>query len=157
MTFIQLYLLVVLTSVSDIFFSWALILFFFFLRCHLFIFRREGREKERERNINVSLPLACPLLETWPASQACYLTGNRTTDPLLCRLALSPLSHTSQGQLGFPLVINKTLSLNLWITRTMNAMVSFIYMYIYINQILFVCKKNYKQILFKGFYFYMYI
>ena len=55
------------------------------------------REKERERNINVRLPLTRPLLGTWPATQACVLTGNRTGDPLVCRLALNPLSHTSQG------------------------------------------------------------
>ena len=72
---------------------------FLFFRFHLFIFReREGREKERERNINVWLPLAPPPLETWPATQACALTGNQTCDPLLHSLVLSPLSHTSQGR-----------------------------------------------------------
>ena len=29
--------------------------------------------KERERNINVRLLLVCPLLGTWPATQACAL------------------------------------------------------------------------------------
>ena len=38
-----------------------------------------------------------PLLGTLPTTQACALTGNRTSDPLVYRLALSPLSHTSQG------------------------------------------------------------
>ena len=42
----------------------------------LFLERGKGREKERERNINVWLPLTCPLLGTWPATQACALTGN---------------------------------------------------------------------------------
>ena len=51
----------------------------------LLLERGEGKEKERER------------LETWPATQACALTGNQTSDPLVCRLALSPLSHTSEG------------------------------------------------------------
>ena len=50
-----------------------------------------------ERTVNVWLPLACPLLGTWPATQACALTGNQTGDPLVCRLVLYPLSHTSQG------------------------------------------------------------
>ena len=50
----------------------------------------------RERNINVWRPLECLLLGTWPATQACALTGNRT-DPLFCRPVLSPLSCTSQG------------------------------------------------------------
>ena len=65
----------------------------------LFIYFREGegREKERERNIKVWLPLAHPLLGTWPATQACALTGTRTGDSLVHLLALNPLSHTSQG------------------------------------------------------------
>ena len=55
------------------------------------------------------LPLARPQLETWPSTQACALTGN-----VVHRLALDPLSHTSQGPevlygavllyLGFPLL-----------------------------------------------------
>ena len=62
-----------------------------------FLEREERKEKERERNIHVWLPLACPLLRTWPATQACALTGNRTSDPLVRRPVLNPLSHTSQG------------------------------------------------------------
>ena len=61
------------------------------------IFRERGREGERERNINRWMPLARPLLGTWPATQACALTGNRTSNPLVLRLALNPLSYTSQG------------------------------------------------------------
>ena len=38
-----------------------------------------------------------PLLGTWPATQACVLTGNRTSDPLVHKRVLNPLSHTSQG------------------------------------------------------------
>ena len=34
-----------------------------------------------------------PLLETWPTTQACALTGNQTSDPLVPRLAFNPLSH----------------------------------------------------------------
>ena len=67
------------------------------LAIYLFLERGERREKERERNINVWLPLA----RTWPATQACALTGNRASDPLVCRLALSPLSHTSHVQNAF--------------------------------------------------------
>ena len=65
---------------------------------YLFLDRGEGREKERERNINVWLPLTCPALGTWPTTQAWALTGNQTSDPLVHRPALNPLSHTSQGQ-----------------------------------------------------------
>ena len=37
------------------------------------------------------------LLGNWPPTQACALMGNQTSHPLVHRLALSPLSHTSQG------------------------------------------------------------
>ena len=63
---------------------------------YLFLERGEGREKERERNINVWVPFATPT-GTWPATQACSLTGNQTSDLLVHRPALNPLSHTSQG------------------------------------------------------------
>ena len=43
------------------------------------------------------LPLAHPLLGTWPATQACTLNGNWTGNTLICRPELNPLSHTSQG------------------------------------------------------------
>ena len=73
--------------------------FFIFFKgfIYLFLERRDKREKERERNINVWMPLVCPLQGTWPTTQACALTGNGTSNPLVHRLALSPLSHTSQG------------------------------------------------------------
>ena len=44
---------------------------------YLFIFRGEkGEEIQREKNVNVWLPLEHPLLGTWPATQACALTGS---------------------------------------------------------------------------------
>ena len=70
-------------------------LFYFFLKI-LFIFRE--KEKERERNINDCISHAPPP-GTWCTTQACALTGNRTSDSLVHRLALNPLSHTSQGTL----------------------------------------------------------
>ena len=54
-----------------------------FLRFYLVLERGEGREKERERNINVWLPLTWPPLGTWPTTQACALTGNPTSNPLV--------------------------------------------------------------------------
>ena len=33
------------------------------------------------KRYNDQLPLACPQLGTWPATQACALTGNQTSDP----------------------------------------------------------------------------
>ena len=42
-----------------------------------------------------------PLLGTWPATQPCALTRDWTGDPLVCRLALSPLSHTRQSYVHY--------------------------------------------------------
>ena len=62
-------------------------------------FQREwkgGREGERHQCVAAS----CPLLGAggaWPKAQACFLARNQTSDPLVRRLVLSPLSHTSQG------------------------------------------------------------
>ena len=64
---------------------------------YLFLERGVEQVEERERNIDVWLPLVCPQMGTWPTTQACALIGNRTGDPLVWRLALSLLSHTSQG------------------------------------------------------------
>ena len=64
---------------------------------YLFLDRGEAREKERERSINVWLPLTHPLLGTWLATLLCALTGNQTSNPLVLRPALNPLSLTSQG------------------------------------------------------------
>ena len=36
-------------------------------------------------------------LGTSPATQACALTGNQTSDPLVRRLVLNPLRHITQG------------------------------------------------------------
>ena len=68
---------------------------------YLFLKRGEGKEKERERSINLWLPLKHPLLGTWPATQVCDLTGNRTGNPLVHRHMLNPLSYTSPGDLFY--------------------------------------------------------
>ena len=64
---------------------------------YLFIFREKRMEGERARNINVWLSLVRPQLGTCPTSQACALTGNWTSDPLVRRPELNLLSHNSQG------------------------------------------------------------
>ena len=71
--------------------------FFFFFFNILFIQVQRGRAREREGNISVWLLIVYPLLGTWPATQACALTRNCTSDPLRLRQALNPQSHTSQG------------------------------------------------------------
>ena len=76
---------------------------FIYLNILFIYFQREGKGKtKRGRETSMCkryiswLPLTCPQLGTWPATQACVLTGNRTSDLLVCRMALNPLSHTSQ-------------------------------------------------------------
>ena len=85
----------------------------FFKRCYLFLDRREGREKERKRNINLWLPLMSPLLGTWPATQACTLTGNWTEDPLVCKPVLNPLTYQPGHSLvSFKLILDTVLVFN---------------------------------------------
>ena len=76
-----------------------------FLLKILFIFRERGREGHRdgEKHLCVrdQLLLTCPELRTWPATQACALTGNRNSDLSVCGPALNLLSHTSQGWKDF--------------------------------------------------------
>ena len=68
-----------------------------------FIFREGGGRRKRGREISMYernidwLPLAYPQLETWLATQACALTGNRTSDLSVCGAMLNPLNYTSQG------------------------------------------------------------
>ena len=71
--------------ISVIYFSWATFDgLWLCLKILLIYFRQRGRkEKEKERNINVWLPLMHLPLKTWPATQACALTGNRTINPLV--------------------------------------------------------------------------
>ena len=79
--------------------------FLIFIYCfkdfiYLFILEKV-REGEREVEKHQCVVASCtPLLGIWPATQACALTGNQTSDPLVCRPVLNPLSHTSQGWLG---------------------------------------------------------
>ena len=67
-----------------------------FLKQILFIhFERErkgGRKKEREMFINVWENPG-----TWPATQACALTGNQTLNLSVYRPMLNPLNHTSKA------------------------------------------------------------
>ena len=81
-------------------------LLFFFLKILFNYFQSEGkggRKKESERPMCGSL--AYPLLGTWPATQACALTGNRTGETpcelVVHRPVLNQLSSTGQGCLHF--------------------------------------------------------
>ena len=76
-------------------------LFVYFKDFYLFAFKERKGRRKRERNINVWLLLACLPLGTWLATQACALTGNQTSNPLVRRPALNPLNYTSQGLFVF--------------------------------------------------------
>ena len=95
----------------DKFISFLWLVFFFscfsflnkcilFLKFYLFIFRQRGREGERETSMCGCL--SCT--RYWglgPQPRRVLLTWNWTVDILVCRLALNPLSHTSQCSLVF--------------------------------------------------------
>ena len=70
---------------------------FFFLRFYLFIFRERGREGERGEEYLCGCLSCAPYWRPDPQPRQCALPGNQTGDPLVHRLVLNPLSHTSQG------------------------------------------------------------
>ena len=76
----------------------------------IYFFRQRGRKGEREgdkhqyaRETLISRLLhAPPQPGTWPATQACALTENLTSDqPSPCGRTPNTLSHTSQGSFSF--------------------------------------------------------
>ena len=66
---------------------------------------------------------------TWPATQACALTGNRTGNPLVHRPVLNPLSHTSQGH-----CMNFRLRVDL---EPYNASICYVFLSLLIGRIIF--------------------
>ena len=81
-------------------------------RHYLFYFQTE--QKGGRETSMCGCPSCAPTLGAQPATQACAPTGNRTSDPLVRRLALNPLNHTSQGWVNFfflqQMVFHKFLS-----------------------------------------------
>ena len=82
---------------------WSMTVSYSFFLDYLFIyFQREGKgvrkrgRKMCQRYI-YRLPLACPQLGTWPATPGMCLDWESTSDVLIHRWALNPLSHSSQG------------------------------------------------------------
>ena len=70
----------------------------FFLKSILFIFRDRVRQGEREGEKHQCVFAShAPPTEDQAATQACTLTENPTGGLLIYRLALNPLSHSSQG------------------------------------------------------------
>ena len=68
---------------------------FIFKILKIYSFLERGREEEREGEKHRCVGASCTPLT---GDLACNpITGNRTSDLLVCRLALNPLSHTGQG------------------------------------------------------------
>ena len=78
-------------------------IFIFYFIIYFFIFRERGREGERQRNTNVWLPLAQPLLGTWPATQTCTLTGNQTGNSLV--LSLCSIHWATPARAAIPSLV----------------------------------------------------
>ena len=86
----------------------SLSLFLFEDFIYLFIFvclftrerGREGKEREGEKHwCERETSITClPYMPWWikPTTQVCALTGNQTSDLLICGASLNPLSHTSE-------------------------------------------------------------
>ena len=91
-----------------------------------FIFREMGREGERDgEKHQCARDTLCPQLRTWPATQACALTGNRTSGLQVFRVVLNPLSHTSQGIRTLTIGYNSTLHWNCFIEKNIQFCVDF--------------------------------
>ena len=74
------------------------VFFVYFKDLFIHLFLERGRQGEREGEKHQYVVASCvPPTGTWLATQACALTGNWTSNPLVHRPALNPLSHTSQG------------------------------------------------------------
>ena len=72
----------------------------FLKRFYLFIFREKGREGETEGEKHQHVVAShVPLTGDLACNPAYALTGNQTSDTLVFRLELNPLSNTSQGVL----------------------------------------------------------
>ena len=85
-----------------------------FLRFYLFICREKGREGEREGEKYQGVVAS----RTPPAGELVHnpgmcLTRNQTSDPLVCRPTLSPVSYTSQGP-SFIYIRHSTVSVFLY-------------------------------------------
>ena len=83
-------------------------LYFFFL---IYVFLERGREGERERNISVWLSLTWSPLGTWSTTQACALTGNRTSNSLVCSLCLIHWATPARAESFFTSNLNSRLHL----------------------------------------------
>ena len=74
---------------------------FFFLEDFIYLFLERGRDGEREEEkYQCMVSSHTPYWGPGPQPRHVPCTGNRTHNPLVRRLVLNPLSHTSQGSTG---------------------------------------------------------
>ena len=76
----------------------------------LLVEEKGGRKRSRETlmcesYIQLVASHKPPVWGTWPATQACALTGNWTSNILVHRPALDPLCHTAVADEGFLMLI----------------------------------------------------
>ena len=72
---------------------------FFFLEDFIYLFLERGRDGEREEEkYQCMVSSHTPYWGPGPQPRHVPCTGNRTHNPLVRRLVLNPLSHTSQGR-----------------------------------------------------------
>ena len=64
----------------------------------ILFFTERRREGERQRNINVWLPLMCPLLGTWPATQSCSLDWELYQRPFGSQASIQSTEPHQPGQ-----------------------------------------------------------
>ena len=85
----------------------------------MYLFLERGREGEREgEKYHCVVASPTPSTGDLAATQACALTGNQTSDPLVCSQVLSPPRHTSQSR---ELTFCKTFLSVFLILRQFNA------------------------------------
>ena len=70
----------------------------FFKRIDLFIFREREREGEREGNLNVQLPPTCPIVGTWPTTQAMCPDWESNRQPFGLQACAQPTELHQPGQ-----------------------------------------------------------
>ena len=66
----------------------------------LFIYFQRDGKGESKKGKETSMRGCLSRASNWPTTQACALTGSRTSNLLACRPVSNPLSHTSQGERG---------------------------------------------------------
>ena len=96
----HLFICCLLSVCGKVYVQWYCSVFIIYLQLYLFREGKAGRKRGRETSMYGGLLHTTPPhppMGTWPATQACALTGNWTGDLLLHSPALSPLNHTSQG------------------------------------------------------------